>query len=324
MDILIAEPEQYSPHALARYNTLGSVHASHTLSRAELLSEVALANVLVVRLAHVIDKEVIDSAPQLKIIASPTTGLNHIDVAYAQSKGIAVISLQGETAFLKTVHATAELTLALMLSLVRKLPWNMMNVVRQRRWDRDSFKGFELEGKTLGIIGCGRLGSIVGGYGKAFGMRVIARDPNIQEITHAGFESVSLEELLAHSDIVSLHAPLNDSTKGMVSVHEFLTMKQGAWFINTARGELVNETALLNALTSGHLGGAALDVLADELAWGASKQIFGNGSSAALLDYAATHHNLIITSHIGGATFESMAKTENFIAEKVTNALRSL
>lgn len=326
MNIFITEPEQYSEKALALYRLLGEVKLAPQFKlRSELLLQLKDCEILVIRLGLVIDKELIDAAPNLKIIASPTTGLNHIDVEYAKSKNIKVVSLKGETEFLRTVHATAEHTMALMLALTRKLP-SSFESVKSGIWNRDLYKGTELAGKTLGIVGFGRLGSKVAKYAEIFGMRVIAYDPYVSDeiVTRANVEPVSFEALLVASDVVSVHVSLSDETRGMIGAYECGLMKKGAMLINTSRGEIIDEKALLNALQSEQLAGAALDVLTDELQWGESKKISGNGTSEALIEYARTHDNCIITPHIGGATKESMEKTEIFIAERITRCIGEL
>lgn len=319
MKILIVEPDGYSPKALEIYRGLGEVLAEKKLNREELLAAVPDADVLVIRLGHKIDREVLGAAKNLKIIACPTTGLDHIDLEAAKEKGVVVVSLKGETEFLNTVTATAELSWGLLLSLVRNIP-AAFESVKSGLWDRDSFKGAELRSKTLGVIGCGRLGKMCVQYGNAFFMNVLAHDPHINqsEIEKIGVESATMEELLRASDFVSVHVPLNESTENLIGKKEFGRMKDGAYIINTSRGKIIDEAALLAALQSGRLAGAAIDVMAEEDAGG---QFLKNNP---LLEYAKTHRNLIIVPHIGGATHDSMRKTEDFIAEKTKNLLKNI
>lgn len=312
MKILISEPDGYSPKALETYKSLGKVAAGKKLNHDELITAVADADVLVIRLGHKIDKEILEAAKNLKIIACPTTGLDHIDLEAAKEKDVKIVSLKGETKFLNTVTATAELSWGLLLGLIRKIPW-AFDSVKYGKWDRDSFKGVELRDKTLGIIGCGRLGRMMIQYGNAFFMNVISYDLHInhEDMEKAGAEAVTLEELLKRSDFVSVHVPLNEETENLIGEKEFSQMKNGAYVINTSRGKILDEAALLSALESGRLAGAAIDVMAGEDAGG---KFLENNS---LLEYAKTHRNLIIVPHIGGATHDSMRKTEDFIAEKV-------
>jgi len=243
----------------------------------------------------------IDSMPELRFIASCTTGLDHIDVAHARTKGIRIISLNGERGFLDDVYATAEHTWALVLALIRKIPWAHQDVL-SGDWNRERWQGTELRGKTLGIVGMGRVGRQVAIIGQGFGMRVLYCDV-------VGSGSAPLQDLLRESDIVSVHVPLDQTTKGMCNAHFFETMKSTAYFVNTSRGAVVDERALINALRAGKLAGAALDVVCHEaegLLW-----------DSPLFRYADVRGRLLITPHIAGNTRESREKTQVFIAEKI-------
>jgi D-3-phosphoglycerate dehydrogenase len=268
-------------------------------------------------LRHAIDQGLLRKARQLKIIATPTTGLNHIDLESAAQQGVLVLSLRGEVEFLRDVRATAEHTIGLMLSLLRNIP-SAERHVRGGEWNRDQFKGHELYEKTAGIVGYGRLGRLVAMYLRAFGMKVIASDPHLDAearrlAASQGVEFVPLSELLERADIVSLHVNLDPATAGFFGPEQFAQMKAGAWFVNTSRGELIDETALLGALQTGRLSGAALDVLQGEQS--------GAFTGSELLRFAQQHGNLLITPHIGGCTYESLEKTEIFLAQKVVVAL---
>ena len=280
------------------------------LDRAGLLAAVAEADVLWVRLRHRIDEEVFAAAERLRFVVTPTTGLDHIDLD-APSRRAQILSLQGETEFLSDVRATAEHTVALMLALLRHLPAAARHVA-EGGWDRDGFRGGELRGRTVGIVGYGRLGRIVAHYLRAFDAEVIATDPRAQA---GDVELVALDELLRRADLVTLHAPLNDDTRGLIGRAELDSMRPGSLLVNTARGGLVDEGALLDALRSGHLAGAALDVLSGEDAAGMGDH--------PLVAHAREHDNLIVTPHIGGATRESMEKTEEFMAERLAVTLEA-
>lgn len=314
MRILLAEAESYSPEALGLYRTMGEVRCENLADRAALLAAVGDAEVLVVRLRHHIDAAAMQAAPGLRAIVSPTTGLDHIDLRAAATRGIAVLSLKGETDFLNNVTATAELTWALVLELARRVGAAHGDVLAGR-WNRDAWVGRSLKGRTLGLLGFGRLGRIVADYGRAFRMPVIAHDPHVADYP-AGVRAVACDELLAAADILSIHVPLDESTVGLVGQAEFARMKAGAWLINTARGRIVDEAALLQALRDGHLGAAALDVLAGEVSDDA-----GWLQANALRAYARANGNLILTPHIGGATTDAMAETEVFMARKLKDSL---
>lgn len=312
--VLNIEPDGYSPEALTILQTLGEV-VNHSMSRADLLAEVRDCDVLIVRLKHMIDREVLDHAERLKAIVSATTGLDHIDIAYANHKGVRVLALQGETEFLRTISATAEHTWALLLALVRRIPIAFFSV-RAGSWDRDRFRGTELAGRRLGIIGLGRVGGMVARYGKTFGMDVAAYDPCGDVRVHGVSRATSVADLIVRSDVLTVHVPLTGATRGLVGIEELDLLPRGAILINTSRGEVIDEGALVRALEVGHLAGAAVDVIAGE------RQVEVREGSP-LLTYARTHDNLVITPHIAGATVESMAKTEIFMARKLASFMRS-
>lgn len=314
--ILNAEPEGYSEPARAMLASFAEVREA-ALSRSALLKAISEADGLIVRLGHRVDEELLSAATRLRFVATATTGLNHIDLDAAARRGVAVLSLKGETAFLDTVTATAEHTWGLLLALVRHLPGALAQVL-EGHWDRNRFKGRELSGLTLGIVGYGRLGRMVAGYGQAFRMRVLAADPHPIS-RDEGVTYLPLYELLAAADIVSLHVALDATTDGLVDGAAFGSMKPGAYLINTARGELLDEGALLAALESGRLAGAALDVLRDEIPTAQSCPV-----QHPLLAYALTHDNLLITPHIGGATHDAMRKTEVYMANKIQLFIASI
>ncbi|MBF0522483.1 MAG: hypothetical protein HQL24_05435 [Candidatus Omnitrophica bacterium] len=309
--LLNTESFCYCPEAKLLLNSFADVTFCDKLTRRQLLEKVCDVDGLIVRFAHKIDKQVIDQAKRLKVIATAATGTNHIDVDYAKTKGMDVLSLKGETKFLKNIAATAELTLALMLALIRKIP-AAHNSVQKGLWDRNLFFGEELSGKTLGIVGYGRLGTKVARLASAFGMTILVYDPLIKKSLPRNIHQCrTLKELLQHADIISVHVALNENTVGLLGKAEFRNIKKGSYLVNTSRGQVVEEQALIQALRSGQLKGAALDVLAEEEA-----KSF-NLKSRAIFQYARKNTNLILTPHIGGATVESMKKTEIFMAQKL-------
>lgn len=312
--ILNTEPGRFSDEAKRALRDAASVDEVEA-DREYLLEHVARYDGLFICLRNAIDREVLSRAACLKCIVTPTTGLNHIDMKTAESMGITVLSLKGETRFLEGVTATAELTWGLLLALIRKIPTAHQSVIAGN-WLRDNFYGRELRGKTLGVIGYGRLGKMIAAYGRVFGMQVIAfdRDPK----SPAEIDFVGLSELLRRSDVISLHLSLNDETRGLLNQERFSEVKYGAVFLNTARGEIVDESALLGALRDGRLSAAAVDVMADETSVDPSwlkKNI--------LLAYAQEHDNLLIMPHIGGVTIESVEKTNRFMIEKLETYLKN-
>ena len=312
--ILNTEPEGYSEDARSILSSLGqTVEAS--LCREELLEQLPNYDVLIVRLAHQVDRQAIDAGRHLKAIVSATTGLDHIDVDYARRRGVEVLSLYGETEFLRMVNATAEHTWALLLALLRRIPHAFADVCNGV-WDRNAFRGHELQGQCLGVVGLGRIGQKVASYGQAFGMEVMGFDPYVSDWTDGVWPASSLSDLLRSSNVVSFHVPLNNVTFGMCGAKELALLPSGSVVINTSRGEVIEESSLVQALENKRLAGAALDVIAHEREPELRRR-------SALLGYARTHENLILTPHIGGATHESMARTEVFMAQKLAAFLES-
>lgn len=308
--ILNAEPLEYSPIAESILSNIGVV-ISQDMDRNELIKQIGDFDILIVRLRNRIDKEILSYARKLKIIVTATTGLDHIDIVTANAKGIAILSLKGEVEFLRNIPATAEHTWGLLLSLVRKIPWAYQSVL-QGIWERDQFRGYDLANRTLGIVGMGRIGEKVARYGLAFGMNVIAFDPYRTNWIEGVVSAKSLESLCIQSEILSLHVPLNSETNNMFGKTEFEHLPKDALLINTSRGSVLDEIALIEALESGHLAGAALDVISDEI-----KPI--RNITDLLINYSKSHSNLLLTPHIGGATIDSMHATEIFMAQKVVN-----
>lgn len=313
--VVLTEPKGYSPKAIEILSALGEVKPwEEVKGNAALLDRV---EALAIKLGLKITKEILDPLPNLKIIGTSTTGLNHIDMAEVERRGILIASLRGETDFLRTIFPTGEETIGLMIMLMRNLHLGYRGIIAEEWWKERSY-GHELAGKTLGVIGFGRLGSIVTRYATALGMKVLASDPNVSvaDIAAGGAAKVSQEELLQNADVVSLHVLHTLELNNMIGRNEFRMMKPNAYYINTSRGELNDEAALLDALREQWIAGAALDVLANEDPTGA----FLKGHP--LVAYAKDHPNLLIVPHLGGATFESMAKTEDFIAEKMKRTYR--
>ena len=306
--LLIAESKDFSPRALTILSSAFHIQCDD-LDRVGLVSRMSEIDCLWVRLRTFIDSSLIAAAPKLKVIATNTTGLNHIDLIAAEKHGVGVVSLQGETDFLKTIRATAEFTIALTLAVLRNLNAAHQHVLAGG-WDRVPFKGREIHDKTVGIIGYGRLGMIVSGYFKAFGANVLICDPKLSEKQQVdGFEVRELHQLLAEADIVSLHVNYTPANRKFFGRQEFQAMRPGSILINTARGELIDEIALVNALREKRLGGVGLDVVSSEHEFSeAFKQ---------LRTFAREEKNIVLTPHIGGNTVESLARTEEFLAEKL-------
>jgi D-3-phosphoglycerate dehydrogenase len=269
----------------------------------ELLNIVKKYSALIVRGRTIITCQVIEAAPNLVVVGRAGVGVDNIDLASAQAQGVTVVN-----APVATTLAVAEHTIALMLALLRFIPRADVTI-KAGRWMKKQLLGEELHGKTLGIIGIGNIGSAVALRAGAFGMRVLAYDPYVKEdeIQQRGAEPAALTDLYVQADIVSLHVPLSPETRGMVDGQALAHMKRGVRLVSTARGGVIDETALLAALESGQVAGAGLDVFAKE----------PPGLTALV-----AHPNVIATPHIGAQTEEAQARTAEDIATEVLNALR--
>lgn len=266
------------------------------------------------RLNHKLTEEVLLEA-NCKYILCAATGLDHIDLRACAKKKIEVISLFEETDFLKEVRATAEHTIGLTLSLIRKTK-NAFKHVEEGNWNRYLFQGTELYKKKIGILGLGRLGKIVADYFAVFGTQVFYYDILKQgKEFESKYTSVnSIEELLKNIDILSIHLPYNIDTHSILNKENLSALKKGSLVINTSRGGVINEQALLNLIKKNHITGYATDVLYNE------PEIKNN----PLIEFAKNNENVLITPHIAGNTIESIEKTETFILEKLLNHLNSL
>lgn len=296
--ILIAEPSAFSEAAVRELSSFADVTLRET-AQDGMRDVLESYDVVWVRLARRVRREDVPERPRAKWVVVAATGTDHLDRMALEEAGVRILSLRGERAFLETISATAELALGLLLALARRIPW-AFDGVRRGAWDRDAFRGLELRGLRAGIIGFGRLGRMMARYLDAMGMEVSAYDPHAP-VTAPARAAESLDALLAESDVVSLHVPLDGTTHGLIGRARFARMKRGALLVNTSRGAVIDEGALLDALRDGVLGGAALDVLADESAV---------SSSHALVAHAATHDNLLLTPHIGGAAHGVMQRAE--------------
>jgi D-3-phosphoglycerate dehydrogenase len=280
-----------------------SVPPSHAI----LLERIAEFDIYFASLHTKADRDVLARAERLKLIATPSTGLDHIDLNAAEERGITVLSLRNDIEFLNSLTATAELAWALLLATVRRLPWACA-AAWEGRWARDEFRGHQLSGRTLGVLGYGRLGRIVAEYGKTFRMRVLACDckPVLKE---PGVTLVDFKTLLAESDVLSIHIHLTAENQRLIGRSAFAQMKPGAILINTSRGGIVDEDAMIEALAAGRLAGAGLDVIDGE--WRPDL------AQHPLIAWSREHQNLVISPHIGGVTFESQKAAIEYTVEKV-------
>ena len=325
--VLILEPKYYSEVDLERLKKAGYHPVLlESTTKEELLAIVKrvgdegnAVEAIFAKLGLSFDRELFKACGgMLRWLITPTTGLNHIDLEELEQFDINLVSLKGETAFLKEITPTAELVFALLLALLRRVP-AAHNDVLAGNWQRSAHLGRELKDLCLGVVGLGRLGTMTAGYGRAFGMKVIAYDKSEEAFQREGNGHVvkkdSLEELLKAADVVSIHLPWEEETAGVLDSTRFEQFKRGAYLINTARGEIVEEKALLSALKEGILAGCAVDVLCGDSCW---EERVPEGH--LLLDYAREHDNLIITPHIGGYTINAILKTRAFLVDKFLRA----
>lgn len=304
--LFLAESEDFSEKVFSNLKSKFEViTATKSFNLKEVLENV---DIFWFRLAYKIDEKVLTLDTRCKYLVTPVTGIDHIDEELCERLGVKIICLRGETSFLQSVKATAELTIALTFALMRNLYPAIIHV-KNKGWNRDLFRGNELDGKTVGIIGMGRLGNIVASYFAAFGCNILYYDPFV-DIDQ--FKKISnLTTLVQQADIITLHVNYNKANHHLIGKPCFEVMNRNAILINTSRGGLIDENALLESLQNGQLKGAALDVLYNE----------PNVSQHSLVEYASVHDNLIITPHIGGNTYESFEKTENFICQKLISII---
>jgi len=299
--LLCPEPDNFSNAGLE----FASKYFQTTLRQMDQIEFDRLApdfDCVMVRFNTLVGSNVMNNGSRIKTVLSPTTGLDHLDLVLARKQKIKVLHLKGRKAFLRNISATAELAITLMLALLRKMP-EARQTVLDGKWQ--PVRGHEASGRTLGIIGYGRLGRKVAAVGRALGMHVVIYDAEPVKIPKGFMAAPSLNFLLSKADIASIHVPLDQRSRLMIGEENLLAMKPGSLIINTSRGDIIDSSALLAALESGHIGGAGVDVLDNE------HSIINRGNP--LIEYARDHANLIITPHMGGSTFEAIEKTDLFI-----------
>lgn len=272
------------------------------ISADDLLQIVSEYDALIIRGRTQVTRDVFGAASRLKVVGRSGVGVDNIDLAAASGHHVVVVNSPHATTL-----AVAEHALALMLALARFIPRADASM-KSGQWIKNELNGVELYGKTLGVIGMGNIGSTVAQRAAALGMSVQGYDPLVspEEISRRGARPVSLAELYAFSDFISLHIPINSETRGLIGGQALAQMKRGVRLISTARGGIIDETALLGALESGQVAGAALDVFAHE----------PTGISAL-----ASHPNVVATPHIAAQTVEAQARAAADVAQEVLAAL---
>lgn len=270
----------------------------------ELLAAVAASDALITRSGTAVTPELVNAGTRLRIIGRAGVGLDNVDVEACTTRGILVINAPTANIMSATEH-----TMAMLLALCRNIPEAHASVKRGE-WTRSKFMGTELDGKTLGVIGLGRIGTRITVRARAFGMRVVAYDPYVAQsvFEKVGATRVTLPELLAQADIITVHTPMTDETRGMLGPKEIAAMKDGAITLNIARGGIYDEEALAEALNSGKLAGAAIDVYVEE----------PPGRDHPLVNAK----NVVLSPHIGANTIEAQDRVAIQTSEMVVEALR--
>lgn len=304
LKVLVADP--ISDQGVAVLRNGGGLHVDVQpgLSESELVSIIGSYDALIVRSGTQVTKEVIAAGTRLQVIGRAGVGVDNIDVDAATRRGIVVINApEGNTL------ATAEHTIAMMFALARWIPPAHMSVVRDHLWQRQRFIGMQIDGKTLGVIGLGRIGSQVARRAQALGMNVIAFDPFISEerARKLGVTLADVDDVCRAAHVLTVHTPLTPATEGIVAREQFAIMQDGVRIINVARGGVIDEEALYEALQAGKVAGAALDVFSVEPPW-----------DNPLLQ----HERVIVTPHIGALTVEAQINVAVDVAKEVVRALK--
>lgn len=290
-------PDKLHGDAVKELGKFAEVDTDFEITPEDLLKRIHQYDGVVVRSRSKITREVIEAGKKLKAIGRAGVGLDNIDVEAAKAKGIEVYNAPESLTI-----SVAELAIGLMIAISRHIPY-ADRAMRGGRWEKKKCVGMELYGKTLGLIGFGRIGREVSLRAHALGMKVLAYDPaiTVEDTREYNAELVDLDRLLSHSDIVSLHIPANDKTKGFMNKERLGRMKKNAYLVNTARGAVVDEKALVDALKNGVIKGAALDVFEKEPL---------EGSELVCLD------NVILTPHIASGTEDAQRTAGMIVAER--------
>ena len=305
--------KKLSEHEISFYHSFDDV-SSDVLKTAEVLS---------VFVCHECKGSEISKMPNLKLIATRSTGFDHIDLDAAKEKGIEVVYVPsyGE-------NTVAEFAFALLLALSRKIPEAHEQVTETGSFAQDNLRGFDLKGKTMGVIGTGRIGAHTIKMAKGFEMNVVAYDPFPKQglNNELGFKYAGFEELLSQSDIISLHASLSDATRHMINEESIKHIKRGAVLINTARGGLVQTSALVKALEEGIVSAAGLDVLEEEGDMGEEENLLNNPhpnleelKNVLANNYLINHPRVIVTPHIAFNTEEAVKRILDTTIENINS-----
>ena len=281
-------------------------------NRQELMNNIGEFDALWSHVDLKLDKQVLDRASNLKVINTSSTGTDHIDKEEAARHGIRILSITRDYGLLRTFTATAECAWMLILACCRNFRTAAKNAL-DGNWKSEHLYrvGMQLYERTLGVLGVGRLGSMTVEFGKGFRMRVLGCD--LKPFSIPGVEAVDFETLLRESDVISIHIHMTPENYHLFDEKTFASMKDGAILVNTSRGDIIDEEALLHALDAGKLKAFGADVLHDE--WRADMK------ESPVIQYARTHENVVITPHVGGGTVRSLVDARIFSAKKLIHYL---
>ena len=302
MKVLISDPVHEK--AVGIFQEAGfEVEVSTDLSPEGLRDAIKGVHALVIRSATKVDKALLDAADELKVVGRAGTGLDNVDIPAATEKGVVVMNTPGQNS-----NAAAELAMAHIFAVSRHIGRAHLGM-KQGKWEKKKLRGHEVRGKTLGIVGMGNIGSILARIATGCGMKVVGYDPYIsaEDIRNRGAEPLEFDELLATSDYISVHVPKTAETTGLIDAAAIAKMKRGAYLINCARGGIVDEAALCEALTNGHLAGAGLDVYSTEPL----------PADSPLLEL----DNVVLTPHIGANTYEAQENVAVAVANQIVKFL---
>ncbi|WP_342043574.1 hydroxyacid dehydrogenase [Bacillus sp. OTU2372] len=305
MNILISEGMPY--YGISRLGKMNQVEVIPDLwaNKEKLINKIKEADALIVRNQTIVDQDVLSTGKRLKVIGRLGVGLDNIDVKRASAQNIKIVSAQNANSI-----SVAEYVMSVILNAIRTIS-RAIEDVNLGNWDRQRFTGNEVFGKTLGLVGTGDIGHRIAKRAIAFGIKVIGYEPYLNDLSfpfmETGIEKVAFDRLLEESDFISIHTPLTEETRSMFSHREFALMKKEGILVNTSRGGIVDEYALLDAVESGKIAGAYLDVLEQE-------PVEPN-------HFLLNNKQIFITPHIAGLTIESQERTTDMICEEVLKVL---
>ena len=312
-NLLVTAPMHFLPTKVKKISKLFNVTYAFRASKNEIMGIIHKFDgwILDPGADYMVDKEIISMGENLEVIISPSTGSDHVDLNYCKEKGIYFDCLKGKENIIEDIHASAEFSFALLLSILKFLvPASKSALQGKWRECEDQFRGIELSGKVVGIIGLGRIGKKMARYCNAFGAKVIFYDPDQASVENTT-KIDSLDRLLMESNIVCMHVHLNESTRNFFGEKEFDLMKKGSYFINTSRGGIVDEEAMIGALESGKILAAGVDVIKGEQS--------SDLSEHPLVIYANSNSNLLLTPHIAGLTSDSQGKAADFAIDCISH-----